>query len=618
MTNLLDPSVGEHDILTILRERPAVPLLPSLDSAPWERARNDPTIERWMADVRTLAEEEVARPLPELPDALYASFFQTGERWPFEKVYFERRRMLARSAMVVLLGDAKARTRHVPPLLRRIEETMDEVSWTFPAHVWTNPTGKDPMMIDLFAAETANLMGELLTLFPTLIPVALSQRIRERLRTQYFDNYVKRHAEFTWTGLPMNWNAVCHQGVLGAALAVDDDLERLARILWLAGQSLRIFLQGFGGDGSTSEGPGYWSYGFGRFAELNAQLETRTGGRLSVFEGDPLVARIAAFAPGMALSNGCLVNFSDGHHRGRLSAPLLAYLGERLQLPSLVVQGRVIYQKLAKESLDVNGQRTDLFAYTRLFLRCPDLSAEVEEPVRPDAYFPDYGAIVASGVDLKGNLWEFAAKGGNNAEHHNHNDCGSFLLNVNGEPAIMEIGAPIYVHGYFGEPRYTFLAARSLGHSVPLVNGCEQGAGAEFAARVLVYENRPERVEFKVDLTACYPAAARCRSLVRTFVFSRVEGGLEIQDSFELEASGTLETMLICQAPTRAEGGEVYIEAAGATLRVSPCEGTRFADVESCPYRTHSATDSRVNRIRFVFLESAARGVVSYRIGVVA
>jgi hypothetical protein len=614
MTNLLNPAVAESHILAILRQAPTVPMLPPLGSAPWERLRTDPVIALWMADVKSLAEEEAERPLPELTDALYASFFKTGERWPFENVYFERRRRLARAAMVVLLGDADTRQRQAASLIRKIGEIMDEESWTFPAHVWEEPSGKDPMMIDLFAAETANLMGELLTLFPTLIPAGLSARIRERLRGQYFDNYLRRHAQFVWTSLPMNWNAVCHQGVLGAAMAVDDDLERVARMLWLAGQSLRIFLGGFGNDGSTSEGPGYWSYGFGRFAELNAQLETRTDGRLSVFGDNPLITRIAMFAPGMSLANDYLVNFSDGNRRGTLGPELLTYLGQRLQLPSLSELGQANYRKQAAQKFDVHGQRVDLFTYARQFLRCPDLTTEIREPGRPDVYFPDYGAIVAHGRDTAKNLWEFAAKAGNNAEHHNHNDCGSFLLNVNGEPAIIEIGAPEYVHGYFGdESRYTYLAARSLGHAVPFVNGCEQAAGAQFAAQVLSYENQLDRVEFVVDLTACYPAAARCRRLVRKFVLARAAGTLEIEDRFELEEPGSFETILICEAAVRSEGDAVFIDAPGATLRVSPAGGLRFG-VECCPYRTRDAKDAHVNRLRFSVPEPVASGVAAFRI----
>ena len=45
------------------------------------------------------------------------------------------------------------------------------------------------MRIDLFAAETANLFGELLSLFPDRMSGVLAA-IKLRLRTQFFENYL--------------------------------------------------------------------------------------------------------------------------------------------------------------------------------------------------------------------------------------------------------------------------------------------------------------------------------------------------------------------------------------------------------------------------------------------
>jgi hypothetical protein len=101
---------------------------------------------------------------------------------------------------------------------------------------------------------------------------------------------------------------------------------------------------------------------------------------------------------------------------------------------------------------------------------------------------------------------------------------------------------------------------------------------------------------------------------VRRFVFARAEGILAIEDRFELEESGTFETIVICQDPTRASGNQVLIEAPGAMLIVSPDKGLRLEAAETCPYRTHSATDGSVTRLRFAAREPAAAGAVSYRI----
>ncbi|HEY0256263.1 MAG TPA: heparinase II/III family protein [Candidatus Methylacidiphilales bacterium] len=615
MINLIHSSPPAAEIASILRANRRRDLLPAMDAPEWKAAAAKPAVQGWMKGIRALAEKEALEPLPPLTDELYGWFFKTGERLPFERIYFERRRMLARAAMVVLLGDAETRRKFIPTLMARIEGIMAEVSWTFPAHVWTNPTGKDPLMIDLFAAETANLMGELISLFGEIIPKDLSQRIRERLHVQMVENYLKRHREFTWTGLPMNWNAVCHQGVLGSALAVEDEEELLGQMLATAGPCLRLFLAGFGEDGSTSEGPGYWSYGFGRFAELNRQLETATNGALSFFGDDEQVRRIAAFAPALAFSNGYLVNFSDGQRAGRLPAELIGYLGQRLALPALVEDSAATFRHTEETGFDLQGQRCDLYFMTRLFLHCPASTAGATGAVWPDIYFPDYGAVVSRGRDNHGNLWEFAAKGGHNDEHHNHNDCGTYVLNFNGHPAIIEIGAPEYVHGYFGsEQRYTFLAARSLGHSVPLVNGCEQVSGRPSSASVIRCAMTKEGVDFALDLTKCYPAQARCRKLIRTFTFLKSEGVIRIVDDFELEGEGTVESMVIGEAPMNIDGEAIRIDAAGGAVRITPGKETAVSKIEVCDYSSHTGKPSRVNRLRLSRAEAARCGAVGYEI----
>lgn len=601
MRNLIHAPLLEHEIAAVLAATAGRPSLPLLGDPAWTTAGQNPAVTSWLAPLVARADAEAAEPLPVLTDELYADFFKTGDRLPFERPYFERRRRLGRASMAVLLGDDATRVRLLPSFLRKLGEIMDEESWSLPAHVWAEPTGKNPWMIDLFAAETANNLADILVVFSAVIPAALAQRIKTRLHVQIFENYVNPRAAFTWLTITNNWNAVCHQGVLGAALAVEEDHALVARMLSLAAGRLPAFLGGYGSDGSTSEGPGYWSYGFGWFAELNAQLEHRTRGQLSFFEGDSKVSAIARFAPQVTLAEGHFVNFSDGGRTGRLSPSLLTYLGQRLADPVLIAQGTALYRHQADAGIDLDILRTDFFFLSRLALRtpAPDVLAAAREPVQPDVYFDDYGAIVARGTDARGHRWEFAAKGGHNAEHHNHNDCGSFLLNIDGAPALIEIGSPEYVRAFFSDQRYTFLAARSLGHSVPVVNGCEQPEGRDFAATVLKAEVGGDRVEFVVDLTKCYPPAARCLKLIRTWVLEKTAGRLSVTDACTLDGPGTVESLLICQDPPTRDGTAALVGTARTTLRIVPAAGTRIAAIETCDYRGHQGTDEKIHRLRF-------------------
>lgn len=72
----------------------------------------------------------------------------------------------------------------------------------------------------------------------------------------------------------------------------------------------------------------------------------------------------------------------------------------------------------------------------------------------------------------------------------------------------IELGAPEYTADTFGPKRYSLLATRSSGHSLPIVNGHEQASGRESAAQVLVVEAGPSLVRVRLDLTGAYPAAA--------------------------------------------------------------------------------------------------------------
>lgn len=618
MRNLLTAPLPENEIAAILAATAGRPSLPLLGDPAWSAVRDNPAVASWLAPLIARADAEAAEPLPALTDELYADFFKTGDRLPFERPYFERRRRLGRAAMAVLLGDTAVRARLLPSFLKKLEEIMDEESWSLPAHVWNEPTGKNPWLIDLFAAETANNLADLLVVFAAVIPAALAQRIKTRLHVQIFENYVNPRATFHWLNITNNWNAVCHQGVLGAALAVEEDHALVARMLSLAATRLPAFLSGYGADGSTSEGPGYWSYGFGWFAELNAQLEHRTRGQLSVFEGDAKVAAIARFAPQVTLADGHFVNFSDGGRTGRLSPSLLTYLGQRLADTTLTAQGTALYRHQADTGLDLDILRTDFFFLTRLALRVPSpaLLATAREPVHADVFFDDYGAIVTRGADARGHLWEFAAKGGHNAEHHNHNDCGSFLLNIDGAPALIEIGAPEYVRAFFSDKRYEFLAARSLGHSVPFVNGCEQPEGAAFAATILKTEIGGDRVEFSVDLTKCYPPEARCVSLVRTWVFQKSAGLLTVTDTYRLAAPGVIESLLICPPAVTRDGPGALLSTPKAALRITPAAGTVLTTVETCDYRGHHGTDEKIHRLRFAPAAPSAGGTIAYDVRV--
>jgi hypothetical protein len=609
--NLLRDNLDEQGIAAILAGSPRGPLLPPIGHEKWAIVAANPTIQQWLAPLRLLAEKEIDRPLPELTDDLYREFHASGVRLPFESVYFERRRRLARAGICALVARESDRGPWLESFTSKLREVFNEFSWAMPAHV-NLPSGKDPSHIDLFVAETANLIAEAIDLFGPFIPADLLQQMQWRLRILVWENYTNRHEDFFWPKGNNNWNAVCHQGVIGSALAFCDDDALLARMLATARRYLPLYLKGFGPDGGCSEGPGYWQYGFGWFAVLNQQLETRTGGVLSLFENDPHVVEIAKYGPRVTLANYQFVNFSDSPRTGALNPWLLTYLGTRLGDDVMLAHGYRSYQRMDQTGINLQGQRTDLFHLVRLLLNVPT-DAQAERGIEmEDVMFRDMGVLIAHGRDEHGNLWDFAAKAGHNAEHHNHNDCGSYILNIQGKPLVIEIGAPEYTKDFFREHRYQYLAARTLGHSLPIINGCEQAAGPQYAARVLNHELAEDHVEFSVELTACYPPAAHCTVLVRSFYFDKLKGCLRVKESYELTKHDSFETSVIAEELIEQSGERAAV--IGGILIVRPFEDTVFAGIEEQEYRDHSGVPRKVYRLIMKPSNLAAQHSIGYEL----
>ena len=137
-----------------------------------------------------------------------------------------------------------------------------------------------------------------------------------------------------------NWTAVCNAGVVGAALYLEPDLSRLAEMIARAARSMDDFLSTFDADGGSSEGPGYWTYGFGNYCVFAEQVEWRTGGRIR-FMDEPIIRKAAQFPLRTLLGPGVSVNFSDCDRNVTFIPAHLTYLSKRLDLPDLMKFARV-------------------------------------------------------------------------------------------------------------------------------------------------------------------------------------------------------------------------------------------------------------------------------------
>ncbi len=393
---------------------------------------------------------------------------------------------------------------------------------------------------------------------------------------------------------------------------MERDVNLIVDLLLAARQPLHTFLSGFTADGGCSEGPGYWAYGFGMFCLLNEQLETRTGGAFSLLENMPNVQAIAQYGPAMSLMGPRLVNFSDcdpGRHI--LSPSLLTYLGSRLNNDACRRQAAVNVHYLMEHPQEAAGHRNELL---RLFLKAPESVPSETPPPMGSAYWPDLAVVVSRHADGHGRIWEFAVKGGHNAEHHNHNDCGSFLLHVDGVPLIGELGAPEYVKEYFGPDRYDFFAAGSMGHSVPLVNQQDQKAGRTFAAKVVDYQETANGCIVTLDLAGAYDATAGIKTLRRVIRFDPAACGLEIHESWNIEPFEILEYAIIAPGPADIDVTEFTLSSEKLVMKIAAVGAGCVHSMEHHFYRNHAGQGESANRLVFLATQAAGEMTINCRL----
>lgn len=164
-----------------------------------------------------------------------------------------------------------------------------------------------------------------------------------------------------------------------------------------------------------------------------------------------------------------------------------------------------------------------------------------KQPIR--MFFDKAGVLICRPENPTAHSMGVALKGGNNAEHHNHNDVGSYSLIIGDETLAGDQGGPYHYAGaMWTDKRYTFKSISSFGHPVAVIDQALQGAGKEYRAETIGTDFTAARDEYVLDLTSAYDCP-NLKSYTRKFVFDRSgKGSLLIEDRFELDQAGSFES----------------------------------------------------------------------------
>ena len=163
-----------------------------------------------------------------------------------------------------------------------------------------------------------------------------------------------------------------------------------------------------------------------------------------------------------------------------------------------------------------------------------------------------------------------AAWGGHNAQSHNHNDVGNFLVFADGQPVLVDPGAPTYTAQTFSARRYDIWAFQSGFHNLPTINGVMQSAGRQFAAHAVICETNDSLAQLQMNLAPAYPAAAKVKSWLRTVRLNRGRN-VEIVEAFELTETGggTTLNFLTPLDADNSQPGQVTLRPAAQSVRPS-------------------------------------------------
>lgn len=543
--------------------KPPPPFPPANDRPAWEELRAAFGEEK-VAEAIARAEEDAHSEVPTLPATLYLECERTGERKGYEEPMFRRRAMLGSLAVAECL---EYKGRFLDPLLNVAWAICEESSWAFPAHQFQLADMERPR-VDLGAAMTALDLAELDLLLGSTLDPALGKRIRYEVDRRCIMPYLTRH-DFFWLYNTRehrvnNWCAVCNAGVVGAAIYMEPDIARLAEIIARAARSLDDFLASFDPDGGSEEGPGYWAYGFGHYVLLSHLIEQRTEGKIDFLEGEH-IRRIAQFPLRTLLGPGVQVNFSDARREATFHPGLLAFLSRRLELPPLMALAREQNVKFQASAMSV------AWRLRNLFWRSSDEPSDGLQLAHHD-WFGGMMWMIARFNPDDPNALVLAAKGGNNGESHNHNDLGTFLVQVNGEAVIADPGTGRYTRDYFGPHRYDHPATSSVGHSVPVPNGQLQQAGREYAAILLEHRAEDDLDLLALQLKGAYLPEADLASLKRTIALHRnsPRGLVTVEDEAEFTAKpGRLESVLVTFGTIETGEKAVILRGERGALRVT-------------------------------------------------
>ncbi|MBN2329785.1 MAG: heparinase II/III family protein [Candidatus Omnitrophica bacterium] len=492
------------------------------------------------------AQEYAQLDIPALPASVYLQFKRNGNRSNYQDIWYERRERLH---TLVIAECIENQGRFLDPIADMIWAICEETSWTWPAHIGPQKAGvdlpdADDQVVALFSAQTANsmtltayLLGDKLDGASPLIRPRIKKEIDRRILTPFLEK------RFGWMGYsdrankshPNNWNPWICSNVLLSALLSEDDEARRVRLVHKSLDCLDNFLTYYPSDGSCDEGPSYWGRAGASLFDALEHLYSATGKRFDYYQHS-LIQEIARFIYRAHIVGDYFICLGDCDAQSGIPHELVYRFGVRIGDKRLMDLGAygVTYASL----LDETDRIGDLNRFLHLLFDGKDLTNynPTSHPYVRDVWLsnPNMQLMAARDREESKDGFFAAAWGAHNAQSHNHNDVGNFILFVDGKPILIDIGRPTYTRQTFSSRRYEIWAFQSGFHNLPTINGADQNAGRRYAARQVSYSQNDSYAQIEMDIADAYPEKTGVVSWNRTMRLQRGRQ-FEVIDEYTLE-----------------------------------------------------------------------------------
>ena len=546
----------------------------------------------------------------------YLEFVRSGDRR--QSVYSA----CSNALISLVMGElAEGKGRFMDQITNAIWYYSEQTWWGWSAHLGAQKAGTglpdiNEPYVDLGVSEVTSNLALTYYLFRDefdkvhpLISQRLKQEITNKALLPYFIRDDWGYMGFKG-GRPNNWNPWINYNMLTSYLMIETDpLKKAAEVMKIL-NSLDKFLNGYSDDGGCDEGPSYWGAAGALLYESLEIMKDITGGKFDVFD-DPLIQNMGKYFYKANIHAPYFLNFADADATTGGNASVVYRYGKAINDPVMQEFGAYL-ARLGNWGEGAMGGR--IFDQIRnLGLINEIRSADAKEALVADFWFPE--TEVAGARDKEGSFsgFFFGAKGGFNAESHNHNDVGSCLMYFNGKPCLIDLGREEYVAKTFSSRRYEIWTMQSGYHNLPVINGTDQMQGENYKAKNSSFNATAKSATFTTEIGGAYPEGAKVKSWVRTYTLNRGKN-FTVSDKYELNSVAnaiTSSNLITCCKVTQVKPGLLKFEGDGFTLNMSYNARVVTPEIEFIEVTDRSLKrywPDGVTRIKLRFIKPGIKG----------